>query len=221
MKLSYSSISNYMMCPRKFYEVNVTYNWKDASPAMQKGTDVHKLIEQYIKGDTPELKLPAGDKRVADTCYTLRHFYEVGYPKVGVEQAFAVDEEFKPVDYKSPKAILRGKIDVYTYTNDDLNIRDWKTGKKRDNSLQAHIYGLLTAEAMPAKNTFCSFDYLEKGMGNTYQITEKGLNYTKQIVRAVLDAKVFPERRNPLCPWCPVKSCSFWRDGYKKEGEEK
>ena len=216
MKLSFSSISNYLNCPRKFYEVNVTYAWRDASFATAKGEDIHGKIEKYINGTAETLDVPL-DARLKGLMPRYRQMYadqgtEGHDYKVLVEQQYAVDENFQPCEWKSPKAILRGKVDFSIECPTNMSITDWKSGKMRTNSLQAHIYGLLVRPLTSAANLTCSFDYLDKGLGDSYQITDKGLSITKQIVEKVLEAKDFPERRNPLCPWCPVKSCSYWKE---------
>lgn len=215
-KLSFSSISNYLNCPRKFYEVNVTYSWRDASFATAKGEDIHGKIEKYITGQTEALDVPV-DTRLKGLMPSYRDLYatqgmEASTHKVCVEKQYAVDENFQPCEWKSPKAILRGKVDFSIEYPTHMEIIDWKSGKKRSNSLQAHIYGLLVWPTVSVSKMTCSFDYLDKGLGDCYNITEKGLGTTKQIVEKVLEAKDFPERRNPLCPWCPVKSCSYWKE---------
>lgn len=219
MKLSFSSISNYLNCPKKFYEVNVTYNWRDSSFAAMTGSDIHEKIENYIKGKTDILEIPQDD-RVADIMQSLRAFYKDPQKygvQIGVEEKFAVDENFKPVDYKDPKAVLRGKADLYIQDSLEFVITDWKSGKKRNNSLQAHIYGILLRPIVKTETFKCRFDYLDKGVGDTYSLRPQGLHYAEQIVKQVLSAKEFPERRNPLCAWCPVKSCSYWKEQVKRE----
>jgi CRISPR/Cas system-associated exonuclease Cas4 (RecB family) len=221
MKLSFSSISNYLNCPKKFYEVNVTYNWRDSSFASIAGSDVHEKIEKFIKGQSDILEIPQDD-RVKMVMESLRAFYadpsRHNITQIGVEEKFAVDENFEPVDYKDPKAILRGKADLFVENGQEFVITDWKSGKKRNNSLQAHIYGILLQPIVKAPIFRCRFDYLEKGVGDSYSLRPQGLHYAKQIVKSVLAAKEFPERRNPLCAWCPVKNCSYWKEqGNKNE----
>ena len=221
MKLSFSSINNYLNCPKKFYEVNVTYAWRDASFATAKGEDIHGKIEKYITGQSEKLDV-AVDDRLKKLMPQYRQMYETqdlpaSTYKVCVEKQYAVDENFSPCEWKSPKAILRGKVDFSILHPLSLTVIDWKSGKKRSNSLQAHIYGLLVKPTVSVPDITCSFDYLDKGLGDSYQITDKGLSITKKIVEKVLEAKDFPERRNPLCPWCPVKSCSYFKERARNE----
>lgn len=49
-KVSPSQISLFQECPRKWYEVYVLGNRIPPSKAQQKGTDIHKLVENYAEG---------------------------------------------------------------------------------------------------------------------------------------------------------------------------
>lgn len=203
-KLSYSSISNYLQCPRKFKEVNVDYRFKDSGVAAQKGTDIHKAIEDYIKGISVTYPLEDYQHTFIEA---MRAMYKKKLPEgctIGIEQSFAVDDQFNPCDYKDPKAILRGKIDLYVLTPNMLKVIDWKTGKRRDNKLQATVYDCLTNHLLPNGTRTFTFDYLKNGRDPEIVITEKDKYNLVNIIDTIQTAEEFPERPGPLCAWCPV-----------------
>lgn len=215
MKLSFSSIQNFLLCPKKFKEVNVDYNWRDASFAAASGTDVHKRIEDYITGRTEiaDIKMtPRLDSRLKAAKLLFQN--NTGVVKVSVEQPMAVNKDFELVPYKDNSAILRGKIDFLLQGVSGISIIDWKSGKMRDNKLQSDVYGLLTKPMAGNAKIRTEFDYLEKGIGDSYVVTDSDIDNAKKLVCQVLGATEFPTRPNGLCPWCPVRNCPH----FKKEG---
>jgi hypothetical protein len=51
---SYSSLSTFKQCPKKYYHLKVAKDVKDVgSSAMYYGNQVHKAAEDYIKTNTP------------------------------------------------------------------------------------------------------------------------------------------------------------------------
>lgn len=203
-KLSYSSISNFLQCPRKFKEVNVDYRFKDSSFAINKGIDIHKTIEDYIKGISSAYPLGDYDHPVIKK---LRLSYNVEKPKgyeIGVEKTFAIDDTYSPCEYKDPKAILRGKIDLYVLTPTVLHVIDWKSGKRRDNKLQATVYDVLTHHLLPNGKHEFTFDYLKEGKDPAISITEKDKDNLVKIIDTIQGSQEFPEKPGPLCKWCPV-----------------
>lgn len=210
LKLSYSSISNYLQCPRKFKEVNVDYRFKDSSFAAHKGEDVHKKIEEYIIGisDTPPIENHAVIENLRVTYKNL----PAGYG-IGVEEMFAVDINGKSVAYKSPDAVLRGKIDAYVITPDRMIVFDWKTGKRRDNRMQATAYDILAGHLMDGQRDFV-FDYLKEGRDPAIKVSKEDRDNFWKIINTIENATEFPERPSPLCAWCPVPKafCKFKKE---------
>ena len=103
---SYSSISLFQQCPRKYYRLRVLKDIVEPPQAhLDYGTEVHKAAENYVcKGvDIPEkyafikphldaLKVLPGDKHCE---------YEMGLTK-----------DFKPCKFKAPDVWFRGIADL-------------------------------------------------------------------------------------------------------------
>lgn len=214
IKLSYSSISNFLQCPRKFKEVNVDYRFKDSSFAANKGTDIHKNIEEYITGVSDEF--PLGDY-AHPVIENLRGLYKTELPaghKVGVEECFAVNIKGEPVDYKDKTAVLRGKIDLYVLTPQILKVIDWKSGKRRDNRMQSTAYDILTRHLLPNGKREYVFDYLKDGRDPALEVSQADRDNFWKIINTIQEATVFPEKPSPLCAWCPVPKafCKFKKE---------
>lgn len=203
-KLSYSSISNYIQCPRKFKEVNVDYKFKDSSFSSVSGVDIHKKIEDYIKGSSAVYPLGNYDHAVIKCLRETYGAKKSNLYEIGIEQTFAVDGNYSPCDYKDKNAILRGKIDLYVLTPTKLRVIDWKSGKRRDNTLQATIYDILVSHLMPKGDRTFTFDYLSNGADPAIVVSDKDRNNAIKMIDTIQNAKEFPERPGPLCKWCPV-----------------
>ena len=213
IKLSFSSISNYLQCPRKFKEVNVDYRFKDGSFATKKGEDVHKGIEEYITGVSATYPLGDYEHKAIQDLRVLYNKLPAGYG-IGVEETFAVDIDGNPVAYKDKNAVLRGKTDVFVLSPERLVVIDWKTGKRRDNRMQATTYDILTKHLLPDGKREFVFDYLKEGRDPAIEVSQADRDNFWKIINTIEEAKVFPEKPSPLCAWCPVPK-AFCK--YKKE----
>ena len=209
-KLSYSSISNWLLCPRKFKEINVEYNFRDASFATAKGTDVHKKLEEYVNGKASEYPLDYKHP-LLDTLRTM-YAQQKGKPyTIQTESMFAVDINGNPVGYKDDNAVLRGKIDLLITSPAEVLVVDYKTGKRRDNTLQASCYGVLTQGLAGGKPVSAVFDYLDKGRDEPIKVDKAMRDHVYDLIRDINNCREFPERPNNLCAWCAVATCPFFK----------
>ena len=120
---SYSSISLFQQCPRKYYRLRVLKDIVEPPQAhLDYGSAVHKAAEDYVCGgiDIPEkygfikqsldaLKVLPGEKHCE---------YEMGLTK-----------EFKPCKFRDPDVWFRGIADLLILDGDEAKIVDYKTGK--------------------------------------------------------------------------------------------
>ena len=120
---SYSSISLFQQCPRKYYRLRVLKDIVEPPQAhLDYGSAVHKAAEDYVCGglDIPEkysfikthldaLKSLSGEKHCE---------YEMGLTK-----------EFKPCAFRDPDVWFRGIADLLVIDGDEAKIVDYKTGK--------------------------------------------------------------------------------------------
>lgn len=137
---SYSSISLFQQCPRKYYRLRVA---KDiVEPPQQHliyGTDVHKAAEDYVcKG----IDLPAKYSAFKNMLDTLKKIpgekhceYEMGLTK-----------DLEPCAFKAPDVWFRGIADLLVIDGDSAHIIDYKTGKSSQyaDTKQLELLALLT-----------------------------------------------------------------------------
>ena len=91
-----------------------------------------------------------------------------GIKKLLLEQEWAIDDKFKPVSYKSKKAMMRGIVDLAILTDAGaLVIIDHKSGKKksvREYGAQLDIYKVMGLAHVPeAKSIQCAIHFLVDG----------------------------------------------------------
>lgn len=141
---SYSSISLFQQCPRKYYRLRVT---KDIVEPVQEhllyGSAVHKAAEEYVgaKIDLPpefDFIRPQLDmlKQLSGT-----HFceYEMGLTK-----------DFEPCKFNAPDVWVRGIADLLVVNGDRARIIDYKTGKPQyADTKQLELLSLLVFKHFP------------------------------------------------------------------------
>lgn len=199
---SYSGISTYENCPRQWHEQYVHRRWRTGTDATDRGVRIHAQLEAYLKGeDTPLDDAPPDG--------LLRVLRDAAFIP---EMPLAVTAKWEPTDFWSDDARLRGKLDAVGVLGDTVFAVDWKTGKKRDNSLQARVYGAMLRAVYPNKKINIVFDYLSKGRTPPIPATREDQPQVQQLMDAMDDAEVFPPRPSGLCGWCAVETCEYRRE---------
>lgn len=201
--LSYSSISNFLQCPKKFEQVNLLKAVKDVgSEATRHGNLVHEQIERAIKGENV---IPL--QRPLDSL--IETLQAIG---AEVEKPVAVTKSWEPCEFTDPRAVLRGRIDALVASASRVAVIDWKTGKRRDNTLQATVYTAMVAPLYPGRPIQAVFDYLDKGRDPPILILPRDAkNHVGDILNSIWGTKNFIPRPSGLCGWCPVNTCQYWR----------
>ena len=150
IKLSASSIKDYLSCPNKFYFRTVAQKGDEElaiqTPEMQAGTIVHKIIEtcwnRELEGRKTGIRmskdLPDNMKERVDRC--LNNFYKMRVLELNkydyIERRFSIPYS-SPIEYR-----IVGMFDRVSLKNNCM--WDWKTGeeyvKNIDNDIQFIIY---------------------------------------------------------------------------------
>ena len=206
--LSHTFLKEDDNCPRKAWHKYVAKDlpFEKPSPEMQMGIDVHAAVERELKreqeGDywqwiEPILRAPG-----------IKH----------VEWSIAIAETGTAVDYWSPVAWLRGNIDVAIVAPPVAMIVDWKTGKVREDPTELQTFALLLNAQYPSVESITgAYVWLKDGtMGPLHQLgsTEGELNRIRNhwaMIKTRPVAQEWETTPNPLCGWCPVRSCPHWR----------
>lgn len=140
---SYSSLSKFETCPRQYQLVKLTKQVVEPpTDATTHGKDVHKALEDYLNGDAD---LPAkyeSYRAIADKV-------KAAPGKLLVEHPFALTSSFKPTEFDSSDAWVRGIIDASVVGETVATALDWKTGKPKEDGDQMRLFAAATMAASP------------------------------------------------------------------------
>jgi CRISPR/Cas system-associated exonuclease Cas4 (RecB family) len=140
--LSKSSVNLYLQCPYKWKKSYVDEVRIIASPAQERGTRIHKKIENFYKNPKADLELKNfinfEMRRIKDMVKENKFEKKYFYPL------------FQELKLSNDKLGLKGIVDaVFINPKDDkLIVIDWKTGKYYENDIDNYrlelvIYKLL------------------------------------------------------------------------------
>ena len=101
---SHTFLDRFETCPEQARGTLVTKKYKVTYAAVGTGEDVHKTIENRIKGKTP---LPKSLEKVETF---IKSMSNVGI--IECEVPLAVDRALRPVTFWDPAAWFRGKFDA-------------------------------------------------------------------------------------------------------------
>lgn len=209
---SYSSISLFMQCPRKYHRLRVV---KDIVEPVQEhllyGSAVHKAAEEYIRDNTPipekygfiqeyldPLKAVPGEKHCE---------YEMGLTK-----------DFEPCGFRDKNVWFRGIADLLIINGDKARIIDYKTSKssRYADKKQLELLSLLVFKHFPQiKTVKASLLFLvckdlvpaEFKEDQQHGCWQKWVVETNQLESAMI-TDVWNPRPNFTCRgWCPVTDC--------------
>lgn len=128
MPLSYSAYAAWDRCPAKYkYAYIERLPRGEPGPAVQRGNDVHKSIDEFLLGQRGTLHHEIGSYK--EWLASLKDH------KLYPEERWAVDEQWNFVVWNSPHAVWRGVWDLLIAPDegdDTLEIFEWKTGKIYD-----------------------------------------------------------------------------------------
>lgn len=209
---SYSRLSSYELCPRKFW-----YDQNNKQPPGEEnsyGLDVHKSFELYLKGkQSLPLDLQHHGKAIDKVKQTATPLSE---------QRLCVNKDFEPVGFFDNDAWLRVVVDFAGVNpkKKSVIIVDWKTGKRRPVWEQLYIQAaVLNCYDLGFKpNAYLLGFYWTKDREFDWEHFAPDAipgvwNELMPRVEQFNDAwnnKEFPERQNFLCAkYCADKKCKF------------
>ena len=212
--LSYSGIKTYRQCPRQYHETRVIKIWpREDTQATLYGKDVHSACENYVKSGA-ELGPHSRFKPLLDALMALRG-------DKYCELKFAVDQKLQSVDFDDPTALFRGVADLVIVDGKAARVIDYKTGgDKYPDPDQLHLMALFIFAHFPqvdevkAALLFIVHDTSYELTFNRHNQREMWLEWGKHAIHIdnAHQNNVWNPKSSGLCPWCPVKTCEFWRE---------
>lgn len=133
--LSYSRLSTYQNCPRKFKLQYLDKAFPDDSdnPNFVRGNRVHGQLEAYVMwlNSGKSVEKPPMCQEALNAVPLVDAVY-ASYTTVLPEQQLCLDKNWKKIGWFDKRAYLRAILDVVAYKPGKGLIMDYKTGKVRD-----------------------------------------------------------------------------------------
>ena len=213
MKLSHSFVSTWERCPKQAqhrYVLRDTPN--ETTDAIVWGRRVHEALDGAIRGDAP---LGADFKAYAPYLASIAKI-----PGVRSEVKLGIRRDGVACDFSDPDVWVRGAIDVLAVVGRNAVIADWKTGKRREDAAELEVHALLAVAHNPAVHSISGvYVWLKEGrVGTTHDLSDTGRTWQRlqsvaaSVDKAMREGGAWPANPNPLCGWCPVKTCKFYKE---------
>lgn len=211
---SYSALTAFETCPRRFYLTRVARQVKEPqTEATIWGNQVHKALELYAKGEKP---LPHDLKQFQK--YVDKVLSHEG--KRVIEQRVALDSSLRPTTWMAKNVWVRGVIDIGVVGSERAFLLDWKTGKRKPDSDQLKLFAALAFASYPwIDKVTTGFIWLkpkefDKETFTRDQLTEIWGEFHPRLSRlahAYAEDKWTPKPSGLCRNWCPVgkKLCEF------------
>lgn len=215
---TYSSISTYRKCPRRY---DLRYNQKvpdPQGPAAARGEAIHGAMENYINtGDASAAHIEDPQLR-AEALAIVRDWQKMldqlraGHAVAEELWRFDVDW-YVPTGLDDTWAVM--KLDAFVNKAPVARVVDFKTGREypRDHAEQMEIYalGAWARRVSDTQTVVAELWYLDQGPAHGIRersFTPQALRRLEKKWRAaageVLHAALFPARPSPdNCKWCP------------------
>jgi CRISPR/Cas system-associated exonuclease Cas4 (RecB family) len=200
---SFSRWWDWVTCPYKAGLKHVLKVKEPGSPAMNRGTDVHKLGEDYLRGTLK--KLPAEFNRFKDNLAALRKY------KAEPEGEWAFNEKMQPRGWFDKDVWVRIKIDAFAFINaarSAAEVVDYKTGKEKEHhDMQLSLYALGSFHKHASlETTDAQIWYLDQevGTGQIYarsELKEIEREWRARVAPMLADTK-FKATPNQGCRYC-------------------
>lgn len=211
---SYSSLKQYQNCPKQYYEIRVAKNYiVKENEAMMYGKEVHSALEDYVKEG---VELPKNYQRFKSAVDALINIPGKKYPEL--EMALTPSKE--PCDFNDENRWVRGIADLVIIDGINAFVVDYKTGSnKYPDPKQLRLMALMIFTHFPEvqkvkgglmfimKNSFLTEEYHRNDMDKSWKMFEQPLKR----LETSYDYDQWTANPTPLCGWCPVKSCEFWK----------
>ena len=212
---SFSSLKDYINCPRKYHEVKVLKRFEvKVTQAMTYGTEVHKACEDYVGRGVPLARNYQHFQPILDS---LLEIEGTRYP----EYEMGLLRDGSPCAFDDPNRYVRGIVDLLIVDGEMAYIVDYKTGSnKYPEPKQLKLMALMTFAHFPEVKRIKAgllFIVQNSFMDEEYTRDEIDLLWgaflpTLIQLESSYDNNVWNPKRTPLCGWCPVKTCEFYKE---------
>lgn len=207
---SVSMLQAFRRCQYRVYLRYVLRKKPKRFKASDRGNNIHQEAEDFIQGKTD--RLSDTFKHFKNTLEGFKERYPNG--KISIEEKWAFDPHWVPVDYKDPSAQCKMILDVGEFESEtSYVITDWKSGKKFGNEIkhteQGIIYAVGAVHKYPQiQHVAVQFKYIDKNDKLEREYTRntlvKGLTpIVNKNSNKLLSCKTFlPNPGRSTCGYC-------------------
>jgi putative RecB family exonuclease len=243
MRLSYSSMNTYELCPAKFkfqYEDRVP---QGRSAALSFGDSLHRALHLFHNRPVPVAPSVNELLEMLEACWVSEGFVDPSEERTYVDHGRQVLTQYhreNAQDYRIPAALefrftidvegvaLSGVIDrMDRIPGGGYEIVDYKTNRRLppqariDQDLQLSIYHMAARQIWGIEPERLTLYYLLPGQRMTTVRTPRDVDELRRriaIVAERIEAGMFEPRQNPLCDWCEYQPlCPLFRHRYERE----
>lgn len=210
---SYSALTTYELCPKKYYHLYVAKDVKDEDSSFSAdGKIIHDAMKKRVVDGVPlPINLRQHEKLAAK-------FASAAGEKHG-EMKLAITRQFEPCDYFAKDVWCRVVIDLTIVKGNQAIVVDWKTGKRKDDQTQMMLNTAVLAQFVPEIKLFTAvLVWMQSGeltppFTYTRASFPEAWNQLLPRVAKIEEARkttTFPANPNGLCAYCPVRSCPHY-----------
>lgn len=202
---SYSRYADYQQCPLRFKLKHIQKMKEPGSPAMQRGSDIHKEGENYLTAKKKPRSVPKSYANFTEEMEQLRGLDPL------CEQQWGFTSKWAPTGWFGNDTWLRIVCDVVVlYDDHTVDLIDFKTGRKYDtNEEQVELFSCAPFIKWPeVTDVRTRLWYLDADKDNEvirdytrgdFEGIRKG--WEKKVVPMFKD-KRFAPTPNAKCRWC-------------------
>jgi len=198
---SYSALSTYQQCPKKYDFAYVQKLPQEYAPAAERGKAMHADAEAYLRGTQQELAPSLGRFR--------RLFEDLRSMSATAEHVVTVDRNWDPAGERWLKAIMDATL---IYPDGTADVVDYKSGRPYPgHAQQMMLYGTTLIAAYPqVTHVTTRLWYLDSGAETKGEVTAQAAEASRRIFTKMADTMLADEDLRPTpgahCRWCPFKT---------------
>jgi PD-(D/E)XK nuclease superfamily len=210
---TWSKIKNFETCPRRYLEIDVNKNYKEESPALDYGFEMHEAAKLCISHGKP---LPEKFKVLEPWVKKLTNDSDDPAVSIQTELKLSIDKNMNPCSWLDKRTYMRGVIDFLKIRKKVALIVDWKSGEPKDDLIQLGLFAQLIfshynwVEAI--KTIYVWIKNNDSTEENLYRrdMVDLWKEITPRINALELahSTDAFPPKKSGLCKqYCPVITC--------------
>lgn len=206
-KWSYSQYASYKTCPKQTEFKYVLKVPEAPRAASTRGTEIHQLCEDFLKGDDTKLvQLP-------EIWHPL--LKKLKAKKATPEMALALNSDWSPGSWFDRNAWVRAKLDAGVFKVKTAYLVDYKTGRiyPEDHAMQLELYALISLRAYPKLDrvtTALWYLDLTPAEISEMEMTREEAEHVQVLwmhrISDMFTATKFPARPGRHCSWCGYSS---------------